>query len=175
DDDNTNAALFSLSLSIYDQSIQPSDWDDMYSFLYGFVHPYALTWQIEQDNDTDHSHDIQNYTAPSLVVRDLCYQRIAPRMFNAVDGFPTVSPIVTFTGPIISSVLVLLHNDPVSGLSETQRKCCGFVQLSTFITPGNPIKPTFKGSHQCQAFVVFPIYVNPWMTRCKKMAEKQNT
>lgn len=103
------------------------------------------------------------------------FHSIAPRMFNAMNNFPTVSPIVTFTGLIVGSGLILLHNDPISGLSETQRKCCGFVQLSTFITPGNPTRPPFRGSHQFQVFVIFPIHVNPWMTRCKKIAERQNT
>jgi hypothetical protein len=96
-------------------------------------------------------------------------------MFNAVDGFPTISPVVSFTGPIVGAGHTLLHDDPVSGLSETQRKCCGFVQLSTFITPGNPTKPPFRGLHQFQVFVLFPIYVNPWMMRCKKMTERQRS
>jgi hypothetical protein len=96
-------------------------------------------------------------------------------MFNISDIFPTMLPIVTFTGLIVGSGLTLLHDDPVNGLSETQRKCCGFVQLSTFITPGNPAKPPFRGSHPFQVFVIFPIHVNPWMARCKKMAERSNT
>ncbi|OAL42603.1 hypothetical protein IQ07DRAFT_606584 [Pyrenochaeta sp. DS3sAY3a] len=174
-DDNTYSALFSLNLSIYDQTIVPSAWDDMCFFLYSLVHPYALTWEIEPDDGLDTGYDVQNYTIPPLIVRDLCYQPIAPRMFNAIDSLPTVSPIVTFTGPIVGSGLVLLRDDPLSGLLDTQRKCCGFVQLSTFITPGNPTKPPFRGSHQFQVFVIFPIHVNPWMTRCKKMAERQNT
>ncbi|KAH7394608.1 hypothetical protein BKA66DRAFT_598445 [Pyrenochaeta sp. MPI-SDFR-AT-0127] len=174
-DENAYSALFSLNLSIYDQTIVPSDWDDMYFFLYGLVHPYALTWEIEPDDGSDTGSHVQNYTIPSLIVRDLCYQPIAARMFDVMNSFPTVSPIVTFTGPIVGSGLILLHNDPTSSLSETQRKCCGFVQLSTFITPGNPTKPPFRGSHQFQVFVIFPVHVNPWMTRCKKMAERQNT
>ncbi|OAL42826.1 hypothetical protein IQ07DRAFT_525514 [Pyrenochaeta sp. DS3sAY3a] len=174
-DDNAYSALFSLNLSIYDQTIVPSDWDDMCFFLYGLVHPYALTWKIEPDDGSDTSSDVQNYTIPPLIVRDLCYQPIAARMFNFINSFPTVSPMVTFTGPIVGSGLVLLRDDPLSGLLDTQRKCCGFVQLSTFITPGNPTKPPFRRSHQVQVFVIFPIHVNPWMTRCKKMAERQNT
>lgn len=96
-------------------------------------------------------------------------------MFNAVDGFPTMSPIVAFTGPVVGSGLTLLHNDPVSGLSEAQLKCCGLVQLSTFIAPGNPAKPPFRGLHHFQVFVIFPIHVNPWMMRCKKMVDRQST
>ncbi|KAH7394770.1 hypothetical protein BKA66DRAFT_557330 [Pyrenochaeta sp. MPI-SDFR-AT-0127] len=155
-------------------ALQPQTNDEnAYSAL--FIHPYALTWEIEPDDSSDTGSDVQNYTIPSLIVRDLCYQPIAARMFDVMNSFPTVSPIVTFTGPIVGSGLILLHNDPVSSLSETQRKCCGFVQLSTFITPGNLTMPPFRGSHQFQVFVIFPVHVNPWMTRCKKMAERQNT
>jgi hypothetical protein len=178
DGENAYSALFSLNMSIYDQSNNPAnspDWDDTYFILYGLMHPYALTWEISSNHDSATSHDLQNYTIPSLIVRDLCYQPIAPRMFNAVDGFPTMSPIVTFTGLIVGSGLTLLHNDPESGLSETQQKCCGFAQLSTFITPGNPAKPPFRGSHQFQVFIIFPIHTNPWVSRCKKMAERQST
>jgi hypothetical protein len=73
-DENAYSALFSLNLSICDQTIIPSDWDDMYFFLYGLVHPYALTWEIEPDNGSDTASDVQNYTIPPLIVRDLCYQ-----------------------------------------------------------------------------------------------------
>lgn len=74
DDDHAHSALFSLNLSIYDQSIKPQDWDDTYFFLYGLVHPYALTWEIGPDNSSDGDHDTQNYTIPAMIVRDLCYQ-----------------------------------------------------------------------------------------------------
>jgi hypothetical protein len=73
DDDNANSALFSLNLSVYDQLIKPHDWDDMHFFLYGLVHPYALTWEVA-DNSAGSGADTQQYTIPSLVVRDLCYQ-----------------------------------------------------------------------------------------------------
>jgi hypothetical protein len=74
DDNDIHSALFSLNLSIYDQAITPSDWDDADFFLYGQVHPYALTWEIQPDNNWDADDEIRNYTIPSLIVRDLCYQ-----------------------------------------------------------------------------------------------------
>jgi hypothetical protein len=43
DSDNVTSASFSLNMSIYDQLPNPSDWNDTYFFLYGLVHPYALT------------------------------------------------------------------------------------------------------------------------------------
>lgn len=93
-------------------------------------------------------------------------------MFSTTDCFPNISPIVAFTGIVLGSGLTLLRNDPGSSLSDRQQKCCGFVQLSTFVNPGNPSKPPFRGSHQFQVFVIFPIHVNPWMMRCKKMADR---
>ncbi|PVH91304.1 hypothetical protein DM02DRAFT_705980, partial [Periconia macrospinosa] len=56
-----------------------------------------------------------------------------------------------------------------------QRKCCGFVQLSTYIAPGNPNKTPFKGFHPFQVFIIFPIHANPWATLCKKMADRRDT
>jgi hypothetical protein len=61
-------------LSMYDQSFNPSTWDDAYFFLYGQVHPYALTWEIRSDNSWDTDDDIRDYTIPPLIVRDHCYQ-----------------------------------------------------------------------------------------------------
>jgi hypothetical protein len=65
-------------------------------------------------------------------------------MFGNMDELPLPSPIVTFTGPILGPGTELLQDDNlISGIDESQRKCCGFVQLSTYITPGtrrNPIQ-----------------------------------
>src|ERR1051326_8213032 len=97
-------------------------------------------------------------------------------MFDNSDELPLPSPIVTFTGPIIGpGTQLLLGDDSISGLNEKQRKCCGFVQLSTFITPGNPTKAPLRGFHPFQVFVIFPLNVNPWTFLCKTMAERQNT
>jgi hypothetical protein len=97
-------------------------------------------------------------------------------MFDNVDELPLPSPIVTFTGPILGrGTQLLLDNDLVSGINENQRKCCGFIQLSTFITPGNPSKTPFRGFHPFQVFVIFPLHINPCTFLCKKMAERQHT
>jgi hypothetical protein len=96
-------------------------------------------------------------------------------MFDTMENFPVISPSVNFTGPIINSGRALLHNESISGLGDTQRKCCGFIQLSTFITPGNPSKPPFRGFHPFQVFVIFPIHANPWLSLCKKIIERQDT
>jgi hypothetical protein len=73
-EDNVGSASFSLNLSIYDQAPDPPEWSDMYFFLYGLVHPYALTWEVASQTDFDAVDEIQNYTIPSLIVRDHCYQ-----------------------------------------------------------------------------------------------------
>lgn len=75
DDENIGLAPFSLNLSMYDQAvIDPSNWNDQCFFLYGTVHPYALTWEIGPNSDSDAPDEAQNYTIPSLIVRDQCYQ-----------------------------------------------------------------------------------------------------
>jgi hypothetical protein len=89
-------------------------------------------------------------------------------MFDTMKKFPVISPTVSFTGPIINSGNKLLHNESISGLGDIQRKCCGFIQLSTFITPGNASKRPFRGFHPFQLFIIFPIHANPWSSLCKK-------
>lgn len=81
DDENIGSAPFSLNLSMYDQAVSdPSDWNDQCFFLYGTVHPYALTWEIGPSNDSDAADEPQNYTIPSLIVRDQCYQPYIHRL-----------------------------------------------------------------------------------------------
>ncbi|KAH7110646.1 hypothetical protein B0J13DRAFT_577645, partial [Dactylonectria estremocensis] len=60
-------------------------------------------------------------------------------------------------------------------LDDVQLKCCGFVQLTTFLAPGNPDKTPYRGFHPFQVFVIFPIRANPWASLCKKMAERRDT
>ncbi|KAH7109967.1 hypothetical protein EDB81DRAFT_849270 [Dactylonectria macrodidyma] len=104
---------------------------------------------------------ITQYTIPALIIRDQGYQPILPRNFASIDHFPASPPIIAFTGPIISSGLTLLRKGSITGLDDIQLKCCGFVQLSTFITPRNPNKAPFKGFHPFQIFIIFPIHANP--------------
>ena len=84
-------------------------------------------------------------------------------------------PIVSFTGPVIGSGCDLLHTDLAAAFDEAQLKCCGFVQLSTFICPGEPAKAPFRGYHPFQVFVIFPIHANPWTSLCQKMAERRDS
>ncbi|KAM6505478.1 hypothetical protein FSOLCH5_014692 [Fusarium solani] len=102
-------------------------------------------------------------------------QRILPRNFASVDHFPAVPPVVAFTGPVVGSGRTLLRKESIPGLDGVQLKCYGFVQLSTFIAPGNLDKTPFKGFHPFQVFAIFPIHANPWAALCKKMIERQDT
>lgn len=74
DSDDANCANFSLNLSIYNQTVTPSDWNDMWFFLSGQVHPYALTWEVEADDNTESNSEVFNYTIAPFIVRDLGYQ-----------------------------------------------------------------------------------------------------
>jgi hypothetical protein len=90
-----------------------------------------------------------------------------------MDTFPIISPIVSFTGLVIGSGHTLLNDK--AGLEDTQLKCCAFIQLSTYLTPGNPSKTPFKGFHPFQVFVIFPIHLKPWSLLCKKLIDKRET
>jgi hypothetical protein len=74
DDDSPEWKSFSLNLSIYNQTISPDDWTEKWFFMYGRVHPYALTWELLPDNGSDDGDVLQEYTIPALVVRDQGYQ-----------------------------------------------------------------------------------------------------
>ncbi|RKK70288.1 hypothetical protein BFJ68_g18393, partial [Fusarium oxysporum] len=80
-----------------------------------------------------------------------------------------------FTGPVVGPGHALLRKESVPTLDNVQLKCCGFVQLTTFLAPGNPDKTPFRGFHPFQVFVIFPIRANPWASLCKKMAERRDT
>ena len=97
------------------------------------------------------------------------------RKFDTTDTFPTVPPIVSFTGLVIGPGRTLLDAEVVPGLGDIQLKCCGFIQLSTYLAPGNPTKTPFKGFHPFQVFVIFPIHAIPWSSLCKRMVERQET
>ncbi|KAM4061309.1 hypothetical protein HRG_013052 [Hirsutella rhossiliensis] len=45
---------------------------------------------------------------------------------NSADAFPTIQPIVTFTGPVIGSGRDLLHGNSAAALDDSQLRCCGF-------------------------------------------------
>jgi hypothetical protein len=65
---------FSLNFSAYSQPIIPEDWEDQWFFMYGRVHPYALTWELQPEDGFDGIDEPQDYTIPALIVRDLGYQ-----------------------------------------------------------------------------------------------------
>ena len=74
DDDSPSWKLFSLNISIYSQPISPDEWDNKWFFMYGRVHPYALTWELLPDNGSDDGSAPQEYTIPALIVRDHSHQ-----------------------------------------------------------------------------------------------------
>ncbi|KAM4066446.1 hypothetical protein HRG_000546 [Hirsutella rhossiliensis] len=103
--------FFSLNISIYNQQIISSEWTEQWFFMVGRVHPFALTWK---------SSDVMAW------IRDHSYQPIVTRTLSSVDTFPTIQPIVSFTGPVIGSGRDLLHGNSAAALDDTQLSCCGF-------------------------------------------------
>ncbi|KJZ68888.1 hypothetical protein HIM_11721 [Hirsutella minnesotensis 3608] len=175
-DDSPTSIFLSLNLSIYGQSIVASEWAEEWFFMNGRVHPYALAWEVEQHDglESDPGSTVL-YTMPALIVRDQGYQPVLPRLLASMDNFPCIPPVVSFTGPVVGPGQSLLRQDLLPGLDATQLKCCGFIQLSTYFTPGNPDKTPFKGFHPFQVFVIFPIHANPWTILCRKMAERRDS
>ncbi|XP_044723731.1 uncharacterized protein HRG_01627 [Hirsutella rhossiliensis] len=151
--------FFSLNISIYNQQIISSEWTEQWFFMVGRVHPFALTWK---------SSDVMAW------IRDHSYQPIVTRTLSSVDTFPTIQPIVSFTGPVIGSGRDLLHGNSAAALDDTQLSCCGFVQLSTFICPGIPGKTPFKGFHPSKfsSSSPFTLILGP---PCKKMTERRDS
>ena len=74
EDDSSNYAYFSLNMSLYSQTIVPSEWDQTWFFMYGRVHPYALTWEIDPDEGPDAAEAPLDYCIPALIIRDQGYQ-----------------------------------------------------------------------------------------------------
>ncbi|OAQ62547.1 hypothetical protein VFPBJ_11408 [Purpureocillium lilacinum] len=168
--------FFSLNISLYNQQIDASDWANQLFFMVGRVHPYALTWEIEQRDGLESDDDkIAEYTVPAFVVRDHSFQPVSSRLLRSSTTPPTIMPVVSFTGPVVGSGLDLLQADAAPAFDEPQLKCCGFVQLSTFVSPGKPEKTPFKGFHPFQVFVIFPVHANPWTSLCKKMAQRRDS
>ncbi|XP_044714571.1 uncharacterized protein HRG_11857 [Hirsutella rhossiliensis] len=148
-DDLGPSLFFSLNLSIYGQPIVDTDWSEQWFFMSGRVHPYALAWEVERRDGLEAGpDDTVLYTVPALIVRDQGYQ-----------------PVLHAPWPLAAS----------SRLGPDQLRCCGFVRLTTYITPGLPDRIPFKGYHPFQVFVIFPIYANPWAVLCKKIAERPNS
>jgi hypothetical protein len=70
---------FSLNFSLYPQKITETDWEDQWFFMYGRVHPYALTWEHQPEDSSYDADEPQEYTIPALIVRDLGYQPLVSR------------------------------------------------------------------------------------------------
>ena len=90
-------------------------------------------------------------------------------MLTGINEFPSQLPFVNFTGPVIDSGLSLLRHDTTTELGHNLRKCCGFVQLSSYISPGKPDESPYKGYHPFQVFIIFPTEALPWKVLCEKM------
>ncbi|GJN70083.1 hypothetical protein PLICBS_010177 [Purpureocillium lilacinum] len=80
DSDSLSPSIFfSLNISLYNQQIDASDWANQLFFMTGRVHPYALTWELEQRDGFDSDDDnIAEYTVPAFVVRDHSFQPWVP-------------------------------------------------------------------------------------------------
>ncbi|KAH7114032.1 hypothetical protein EDB81DRAFT_848626 [Dactylonectria macrodidyma] len=90
---------------------------------------YNQQIEVERQDGLEESVDsgLLTYTIPALIVRDQGY-----------------SAVFSFTGPVVGPGPALLHKEFVPALDDVQLKCCGFVQLTTFLAPGNPRQNTVQ-------------------------------
>ncbi|KAH7015084.1 hypothetical protein EDB80DRAFT_748189 [Ilyonectria destructans] len=119
----TLIVCFSLNLSIYNQAIRDDEWTEV---------------DIGQ---------IINFTIPTIIVRDASVQLILLRNFLAFDDFPIFQLVVYFRGIIVDIGSALLKKEDLLWKDDSQFKCCGFVNLSTYLMPGTPSKPPYGGFH----------------------------
>ncbi|KAL9561225.1 hypothetical protein ACKAV7_014580 [Fusarium commune] len=87
----TPAASSSAStFSIYNQQVVASEWTEQWFFMNGRVHPYALTWEVEQrDGLESDTGAIAQYTIPVLIVK---VSREMPCMATIRKHAPPVRP-----------------------------------------------------------------------------------
>jgi hypothetical protein len=74
EDDGFSQGFFSLNMSLYNKAIIASEWEGMWFFMHGRVHPYALTWEVEPDSFLGPTDGPQEYCIHAVIVRDLSYQ-----------------------------------------------------------------------------------------------------
>ncbi|KAH7113447.1 hypothetical protein EDB81DRAFT_922145 [Dactylonectria macrodidyma] len=167
---------FSLNLSVYNQQIVDSEWQNQWFHFTGKVHPYALEWVLrEPDVFTDEDGDGEVYKVPVVLIRDFGYQALDPRTLCNSEGFPLIQPVVSLTGQVLGTGQTHLIKDSVPMLDDAQLRCCAFIQCCTYITPGQLSKSPFKGFHPFQVFILFPIRALPFSLLCKKMADRKDT
>ena len=68
-----DVASFSLNLAIYSHAIVQDEWNDQWFLLTGRVHPFALTWTLEPDQNFP-ADEPMDFTVPTLTVRNRGYQ-----------------------------------------------------------------------------------------------------
>ena len=80
--------------------------------------------------------------------------------------FPLAPGIASFAGPIDTLTYRL---SPSLGLTDHQKKACGFIRLYTYFQTPNPNTPTYTGAHGFQVFVFIPTTKSPWAERYKRL------
>lgn len=109
---------------------------------------------------------------PTFPFTSLTISRIEPRSFSALNYFPLIPPSVCFTGAIAGPGSTLLNANVLPTLDKDQLRLCAFINLCTYLKPGDGKKTPFTGYHPFQVFVIFPIHIQPWKSMCKKFVDR---
>jgi hypothetical protein len=89
--------------------------------------------------------------------------------------FPATSPVVSFCGTVAGSGDALLNDNSLLRMSPDERRCSGFVQCSSYITPGNKGNSLRKNSHAFQVFILLPISVKPFDSRWSRYKDGKDS
>src|SRR5205814_1552564 len=76
--------------------------------------------------------------------------------------FPLAPGIVSFAWPIDTATFKISRS---LGLTDLQKKACGFVRLYTYFQTPNPNLPPYTGAHPFQVLIFIPMAQSPWAER----------
>lgn len=77
EDGSSNNGFFGLNMSFYKREIIASEWENMWFFMSGRVHPYTLIWEVKTGEALATADDLEEheyYSTATIMVRDQGYQ-----------------------------------------------------------------------------------------------------
>ncbi|KAJ3526364.1 hypothetical protein NM208_g11225 [Fusarium decemcellulare] len=147
---------------------QMNEWEGHWFFFDVQLHPYQLHFRRKiMDGEESAVGTWEDLYGKLAQVRGhLCAQPIAARSFRLAEGcFPSIAPRTSFHGPIDTTTFRF----KAETLTSHQRKCCGFVQCRTYLTPPRDGDTPFKGAQTFHILAYMPHDQQPWRSRIEWM------
>ncbi|KAH7119309.1 hypothetical protein EDB81DRAFT_76200 [Dactylonectria macrodidyma] len=149
---------------------QMDEWEGQWFFFDVQLHPYQLHFRRKiVDGEESAVGTWEDLYGKLAQVRGyLCIQPIATRSLRLVEVescFPSIAPRTSFHGPIDTTTFRF----KAETLTNHQRKCCGFVQCRTYLTPPRDGDTPFKGGQTFHILAYMPHDQQPWRSRIEWM------